>query len=355
MKVLFCIGNGHFPEFHGGVQSSTDHMVREFIDRGIESSVFAALYGRGVLGWRARVFLKLTGKRLFQDSSNGYRVYRGWNPQGLVGDVTTEFKPDVAIVQCRNTVPLGREFAARGIPVVAYLRNVEFDELGGDPRDLKSAKFISNSSFTARVYKEKFGIESTVVPPSIKADQFRTDSTKEFVTFINIDERKGLSLAIQIAKALPRVKFLFVESWILSPSDIQKMRDVMKAVPNITFMKRQSDMRKIYGRTKILLAPSKWEEAWGRVASEAHCSGIPVVGSNRGGLPDAIGEGGVILDYNESVAVWSAAVLKLWSDEDYYESASFRAREYALRPEMNVQYQIQSIIEVASAAAARAD
>ena len=50
--------------------------------------------------------------------------------------------------------------------------------------------------------------------------------------------------------------------------------------------------------TKILLAPSKWEEAWGRVASEAHCSGIPVVGSRRGGLPEAIGEGGIVLDYD---------------------------------------------------------
>src|SRR3546814_9881685 len=43
------------------------------------------------------------------------------------------------------------------------------------------------------------------------------------------------------------------------------------------------DMREVYRRTHTLLVPSQWEEAWGRVATEAQFSGIPVLASDRGG------------------------------------------------------------------------
>ena len=84
-------------------------------------------------------------------------------------------------------------------------------------------------------------------------------------------------------------------------------------------------MKTVYGRTKILLAPSKWEEAWGRVASEAHCSGIPVVGSRRGGLPEAIGEGGIVLDYDAPLDDWVASIRQLWNDADHYDRLSAAA------------------------------
>ena len=112
-------------------------------------------------------------------------------------------------------------------------------------------------------------------------------------------------------------------------------------------------MKTVYGRTKILLAPSKWEEAWGRVASEAHCSGIPVLGSRRGGLPEAIGEGGVVLDYDAPLDDWVAALERLWSDAAHYAELSAAALAYSGRPQLDPQHQFATFLDVLNRAAAR--
>lgn len=127
------------------------------------------------------------------------------------------------------------------------------------------------------------------------------------------------------------------------------------ALPNVTFMRRTSDMSTIYGRTKILLAPSQWEEAWGRVASEAHCSGIPVFGSDRGGLSQAIGPGGIVLAHNAPIEDWVAALRKLWSDEATYDSMSETAVAYAKRPELDFHSQYNTFISVLRTAVSQQD
>ena len=127
------------------------------------------------------------------------------------------------------------------------------------------------------------------------------------MTFINPYNEKGFELAVRIAERCPEIPFLFVESWKLDGDHRAKVEQTIAPLKNVTLQNRTDDMKTVYGRTKILLAPSKWEEAWGRVASEAHCSGIPVVGSRRGGLPEAIGEGGIVLDYDAPLDDWVAS------------------------------------------------
>jgi glycosyltransferase involved in cell wall biosynthesis len=79
------------------------------------------------------------------------------------------------------------------------------------------------------------------------------------------------------------------------------------------------------------LAPSIWSEAYGRVVTEAQYSGIPVLASNRGGLPEAVGAGGVVLDPAESIDTWAHTLRRLWDDKIYYQVLSHAAREHAAR------------------------
>ena len=137
---------------------------------------------------------------------------------------------------------------------------------------------------------------------------------------------------MRIAGACPEIPFLFVESWKLEDDHRARIEETIAPLGNVTLENRTSDMKTVYGRTRILLAPSKWEEAWGRVASEAHCSGIPVVGSRRGGLPEAIGAGGVVLDYDAPLADWVAAVRRLWNDSEEYKRLSAAARSFLGAP-----------------------
>lgn len=352
MRILFASGNGYIPEFSGGVQSNTDHLARELQARGHEIGVLAALFGDGLAGLRARLALKVTRRAYAVDHIHGYRVLRAWTPEAAVDEVVAGWNPDVAVVQCHRSVAIGRSLMRHGVPLVVYLHNVEFDELAGDPRELAGATFIANSAFTADAYRKAFGIEAVVIPPAIDKAVFATPTSREFVTFINIDEKKGVGKAIEIARDNPDIPFLFVESWVLGREALKAFAARTSDLSNVTFMRRQSDMAKVYGRTRILLAPSRWEEAWGRVASEAHCSGIPVIGSNRGGLPDAIGTGGAVLDYDAPVYTWSGVLRELWFDEALYEEVSARAKDYADRPVLDTDHQVQTLMSLIAGAVA---
>ncbi|UCI07721.1 glycosyltransferase [Mesorhizobium sp. B1-1-8] len=346
MKVLFAGGTGYTPQFSGGVQSSTHHLVEQLREHGHEASVLAALFGDGIFGFKARAKMKLLRQPAVIDTFPGYPVVRAWFPWKAAGFAVKKLKPDVAVVQCHNSVPIGKELQALGVPLVAYLRNVEFHELAGDLRDLHSALYIANSEFTAHAYKEKFGIDSTVIPPTINPALYSTPTTGQFVTMINPYNEKGFELAVRIAAECPEIPFLFVESWMLDDDHRAEIERTLAPLGNATLESRTSDMKTVYGRTKILLAPSKWEEAWGRVASEAHCSGIPVVGSRRGGLPEAIGSGGVVLDYDAPLADWVAAVRRLWNDKAEYDRLSAAARAFSERPQMNPDSQFATFMDV---------
>ncbi|CDX53228.1 hypothetical protein MPL3365_170324 [Mesorhizobium plurifarium] len=51
-----------------------------------------------------------------------------------------------------------------------------------DLRELRSALYIAKSNFTARAYRKKFGIESTLIPPMTTPASCSTPTTGEFVT-----------------------------------------------------------------------------------------------------------------------------------------------------------------------------
>jgi glycosyltransferase involved in cell wall biosynthesis len=110
---------------------------------------------------------------------------------------------------------------------------------------------------------------------------------------------------------------------------------MLEGLSNVTLLPPQKDMRMIYGSCRILLAPSLWAEAYGRVATEAQFSGIPVIASNRGGLPEAVGPGGMVINADAPPTQWAVALRQLWKDNVLYQQLSAAADAYSHRPEMS--------------------
>jgi len=84
--------------------------------------------------------------------------------------------------------------------------------------------------------------------------------------------------------------------------------------------------------------PSFMENA-GLVAMEAMLNGIPVLASTRGGLPETIGDGGLLFDIPprftpatrempaaDEVAPWVEAIIRPWDDAGEYDRWSSAAR-----------------------------
>jgi glycosyltransferase involved in cell wall biosynthesis len=61
----------------------------------------------------------------------------------------------------------------------------------------------------------------------------------------------------------------------------------------------------------VVLVPSRWEEPWSYTALEAFAAGIPVLASDRGGLPELVGDGAVV-DADDRDA-WAMALGAIWS------------------------------------------
>ena len=84
------------------------------------------------------------------------------------------------------------------------------------------------------------------------------------------------------------------------------------------------------------------EEAYGRVVTEAQINGIPVIASTRGGLPEAVGPGGILIDPDGPIDDWVKAVRNLWDDDAHYAALSAAALAHAQRPEITLAYQIDA-------------
>src|SRR5262249_48884009 len=104
------------------------------------------------------------------------------------------------------------------------------------------------------------------------------------------------------------------------------------------------DMRPLYQRSRLLLVPSVLEESSSRAVAEVQLSGIPVVASERGGLPESVGRGGILLPIGHPIAGWSDAVESLFRDEVKYRRLSRLARRHAARPEIAPAQALKSFL-----------
>jgi glycosyltransferase involved in cell wall biosynthesis len=355
LKILFITAHKYLPQMYGGLQSATHELCHALLHRGHDVAVLAGLMPGGYFALKSRIKMKinhkLSGCSVSKDTRLGYPVWYVWCPWDAVRHVAREQAPDLIVVLAYQTVRMALAARPTAIPLLMQLQDVEFHQHGGDFKDLGDIACVANSRFTAEKYRVAFGVNPSVIYPFVAAEKYRTSTTKENITFINPDIKKGLNIAINIARQCPEIPFSFVETWPLSHDQRHELRQNLSALPNITFLPSRADMRKVYGKCRILLAPSIWEEAYGRVVTEAQMSGIPVIGSTRGGLPEAIGPGGILLAAEAPTDVWTNAVRMLWQNNDQYAELSAAASAHAQRQELSLGYQIDAYERVMFAAA----
>jgi glycosyltransferase involved in cell wall biosynthesis len=138
----------------------------------------------------------------------------------------------------------------------------------------------------------------------------------EYITLINLSENKGGEQFYEIASRLPKKKFLGV----MGSYDPQ----IEKDLPNVRIVSNMVDIRPVYKQTRILLMPSEYE-SWGRTATEAMCSGIPVISSGTPGLRENCGAAGIYLDRLD-IDKWVKEIKRL-DDFRYYNQVSDKCRE----------------------------
>ena len=348
MRILLATSHAYLPQIVGGAELSTHVMCQQMINRHHEVAVLAQLRANGFFGLRSRLHRRLSGSQYSSDKGLGYPVFRGWNLTEHLAEIIARFKPDGIIVTMLGTqsLPLATAAASTGLPTLAYVRDAGLKGSTIEFPHGARVKFVANSRFTRKFLADEFGLDAAVVPPIVIPESYRTNTDRSHVIFVNPHPVKGGDIAVSAAARLPEIPFLFIESWPLSKEIKSKYQRTLSACRNVTWLPPTSDMRRIYAQTKFVIMPSQLEETWGRVATEAQVSAIPVIASQVGGLPESVGPAGVLLPPSVSAEEWSAAIKKLWENAEEYERLSGYATAHSRRMDIQPDYLVDTLIKL---------
>lgn len=314
-RILFVTSAGYLPRAISGDVVSLDALCRSLAGIGLEPMVVCAAYG---------------APQAEHGFAPGYPVLRLPDPVAAMMEMVPRLEPDAVVVRGPwPAVQAARWAAARGRRLHVYFTAAAFDYGFPPPREAPGLRYAANSRFIAGLSQALVGTQVALLPPLIEPEAYRCTARGDAVLFVNPVPEKGAHLVAAIAESLPHRRFLVARSWPDHPDH----RHVAIDLPNVEWVASGADMRPIYARTRLVLMPSMWEEALGRVVWEAQVSGIPAIVSARGGLPEAAGSGGIAVPVTAPVARWCAEIERVFTDDAHYAALSAGALREAAGPE----------------------
>jgi glycosyltransferase involved in cell wall biosynthesis len=348
MKILFSVGANYLPQGTGGIQKNTHDICNWLMLHGHQPLVISGLIGGNKSYYINAIKRRFSRSPVVADFDCGYPVYRGWSLIDGFKWILMSEQPDCAILQSENMSAFSKISCDYGLDNFGYFHSTTNYDI-----DISSVPdftgVFANSIFMARTLESKFGYQANILRPIIIAENYFVPRTGERVIFFNPHPSKGSELMVEIARRLSHIQFDFVSpanySWNES-SEIKSTRSQVRDFGNVHWHQACGDVRKFFAGSRLLLMPSMGFETWGRVVSEAQVSGIPVLASDRGGLPEAVGAGGVVLSADATADIWCEQISRLYSDEKAYVRLSALAFDHARRADFQPDAMLDGFMKI---------
>lgn len=265
--------------------------------------------------------------------------------------VLNDFLPIISDVK----YPLGYGAERDKETLLAYLASTASakHELNYRLSMLKSADTISaNSEWTKNAYRDRYGITASHVHyPFIRWNVF-DPSEEEFsiddkrhryvIGMVRPIRSKGIATILALAEKFPHLIFKIIGPAIKEEPFIQ----ASKTLGNVCWQPTTSQMRNEYEHMMMLLMPSVVEETFGMTAVEAMACDVPVVVSNRGALPEAVGDT-VERICPTDVNKYAWYVEEMLKNEEALVSAVNSGRKRALEIKKRNEQDLNEIIDLA--------
>lgn len=189
-----------------------------------------------------------------------------------------------------------KEANKKGIKVIHTLRDPVFLRLNKSKILSKAhreyfkkylAKYVdlvhAPSFFMLRKHKE-FGFifkNEKVIYNTLEILPIKSTNKKYDVIYVgSLTEDKGV-------KILSELKILNIKLICVGEGELRQ--DLEKKDIEVTGWVSKEEVYKYIQQSKILVLPSEWEEAFGRVLIEGVMNGTLVIGSNQGAIPEVLG------------------------------------------------------------------
>lgn len=302
----------------------------------------------------------------------------GLDPREKIANQLSNEEYDVALIQDLWADIALEAAEANDVPTVLSLTTTHAVE--AVVSEFAPTRFIANSQYTQQWITSVWGRDSAVVYPHIDFDFYTSpDGPADSVSMINPIEMKGGEIFRTVAEQSSEREFMAKGGWYSfrnndfswdldairiqastfhgAPLDLPDEEitengptDVsFEDIENVTFT-NTPEILDVYANTAVLLVPSVWQETFGRVVLEAMWNSIPVVASHRGGLPEACGGAGLLVEEFTNPDAWVKQLGKL-DDPAVYNGFAERGRARAEEYHENRPAQIDTLKTVLEDAA----
>jgi len=368
MRILFSLDN--YDHATGGAEMSIQALAHQLALRGHEVRVFqrdrsVRTYDEGPIHVHTH---PLPTSHLIRDQDlDTIRWNRHWEP--LLDHFINETRFDLIVTQNRLLFSTVKVATRRHIPVAVFVRAfsmfcplqfrsrealTECDRrcetclpwrmrlkyrfirrnLGQYEAGLRSATLlIANSIYMRDVLHRFYNLEAEVVYPAIEWKRYESPTRRaDRVLFVKPQYVKGLPIFLQIAARMRDTPFL------VAGKIGRHTRRKFRGLDNVECLGWVKHMKDVYARTRVLLGPSIWPEPFGRVFVEAAANGIPSIASARGGIPEAVGKGGILIKDIFDSSRWVEALRRLENPTVYAicaENAYAHAKKFTAAESLN--------------------
>jgi glycosyltransferase involved in cell wall biosynthesis len=198
-----------------------------------------------------------------------------------------------------------------------------------------AARFATGIS-VSRAVAAHVRTPSRIIPNTYREEIFRESTdvarAKELVFLGRLVSAKGADLLLS---AMGRLKarglaprLTVIGSGPEEPA-LKSQAKALEIADQIEFagVKVETELARLLNEHKILIVPSRWQEPFGIVALEGIACGCVVIGSEGGGLKDAIGPCGVTFP-NGDVEALASALADLLTGPDKLRGFRARAEEH---------------------------
>lgn len=315
-----------WPEVRGGQERFAHGLARGLAERGHETVVVTTTPGR-------------PGRRV----EEGVAVLRAWRapirPEGYEDHLAAVPSLALALRRARPDVVVathaGAAVAAEGIPTVYALMGVPHRASLAGARGRRrlvtraagrAVALTALSQHAAQACQEHLGVEAEVVAPGVDLRTFAPGGERAPVPTVVCaadprEPRKRVDLLLSAFELVRRVR-----------PDAELVLDRRggprrAAGLHLAAMDDSAALAALYRRAWVSVLPSR-DEAFGLVLAEALACGTPVVGANRDGIPEVLGDDpvGGLFDGEDPVALAAALLATLRSAQDPATADACRRR-----------------------------
>jgi glycosyltransferase involved in cell wall biosynthesis len=257
-----------------------------------------------LFGWRALAAARGAGARTVLHLHN-FRLFCA---------IGIAYRDGRVCFRCRatNTYP-GLQLRCRGslaeaAVYAAGLRHQQPRLLAGADRLVAVSEALRTRLVELGLPPEHTSVLPNFVPRAAVAANSRADRGKFALVAGRLVEEKGIDTAIAAAAEVG-VPLVVAGAG----PDEARLRNLV-ATGEIRFVGRvpAAELAELRAQAAVVLAPSRWEEPCPYSVLEALAAGVPVLASDRGGLPELVG-GDAALPA-EDPGAWVTALGRLWRD-----------------------------------------